>query len=262
MSDRRRQRPRYAVAALIAAGHAGVIAMAMLAHGPKPIVAQPEPIMAALLLPEEVESPPAALPVPTAAVALPDVVVPIVHLDIQQEAPPQIAVTPGPAPQVVEPPPVAMAAPAAPLAATAESASNEPVSVTAVEYLRAPVVAYPPAAKQARAEGTVHVRAVVEKDGRVREVRVNRSSGFTSLDKAACDAVSGALFRPYLHNGAARAAVVVVPVDFALKTRSAGRGKPRSEKHCDRPQEGRDAPRCHPERDDRLPENVSLTLAD
>ena len=99
--------------------------------------------------------------------------------------------------------------------------TSEPIMATSVEYVRPPVVSYPAAAKQARASGTAQIRAVVETDGRVREVSVERSSGHASLDKAALESVRGALFRPYMHNGIARAALVIVPVEFGLKSRDA-----------------------------------------
>jgi TonB family protein len=108
---------------------------------------------------------------------------------------------------------------------------------TSVEYVRAPVLVYPAAAKQARASGTVQVRAVVETDGRVREVRVDRSSGHSSLDKAATEAMRGALFKPYMHDGIARAAVVIVPMDFGLKTRESKRDGNSGAERCSRLQQ-------------------------
>jgi TonB family protein len=74
----------------------------------------------------------------------------------------------------------------------------------------------------------VQVRALVDVNGHAREARVYRSSGFAALDRAACESVLAALFRPYLHNGVPRSVNVIVPVTFALATRGAGdRGPPR-----------------------------------
>ena len=78
---------------------------------------------------------------------------------------------------------------------------------------------------QARAQGVVQVRALVDETGHAREARVHRSSGFAALDRAACDSVLAALFRPYLHNGVPRSVDVIVPVTFALKQRGGGRGR-------------------------------------
>jgi TonB family protein len=66
----------------------------------------------------------------------------------------------------------------------------------------------------------VHVRALVDVDGHAREVSVARSSGFELLDRAACDAVLGALFKPYRRNNVARSMVVIVPVNFSLTVRT------------------------------------------
>lgn len=49
-------------------------------------------------------------------------------------------------------------------------------------------ILYPPAAKAAGHEGTVHLLLRVEADGRVREVSVAASSGFPELDHAAVEA--------------------------------------------------------------------------
>ena len=65
-------------------------------------------------------------------------------------------------------------------------------------------------------------------DGRPREVEVARSSGFALLDKAACEAVLGALFKPHRRNNVARRMVVIVPVDFFLNVRVA-RGREASQ---------------------------------
>jgi TonB family protein len=49
---------------------------------------------------------------------------------------------------------------------------------------------------------------------------VYRSSGHASLDKAATEAMLAALFKPYTRDGVARAAVVIVPMEFSLKART------------------------------------------
>jgi periplasmic protein TonB len=212
---------RIAVAAAIAVGHAVLIAVGMLARGHVAEDMTPAPIVALLLMPERDEQPLPSLP-KHAEVPLPEVVVPQVEIEIRQDVPPPItvAVSVAPAPVVAyDPPPATQAVPAA-----SEVNSAVPILATAVEYVRPPAVHYPPAARQARASGTVLIRAVVDTDGHVREVRVDRSSGYSLLDKAAGEAVLGALFRPYIHNGIARLAIVIVPVEFNLRTRTANRG--------------------------------------
>jgi periplasmic protein TonB len=58
---------------------------------------------------------------------------------------------------------------------------------------------YPPEAGRARIEGTVVLLAVIDKDGTVRDVRVE--SGLPVLAQAAIEAVKQWRYRPYLMNG-------------------------------------------------------------
>jgi protein TonB len=132
-------------------------------------------------------------------VRLPTPDVPPVNIDVSEEP----AVTITIAKDIEAPPPA--------------SDASAPIMATTVEYIRMPVVVYPPAAKRAHVTGTVHVRALVEIDGRVREASVHRSSGYELLDRAACESVRGALFKPYMLNGIARTALVTVPVGYFLK---------------------------------------------
>jgi len=165
-----------------------------------------DPVLVTLLTERRAE------PVPTPGIPLREVrpptpVAPIVSIDLDDE--------PAPAPS-----PIANTT----LAAAAETGdANAPIIASTVEYIRPPAVVYPLAAKRAHATGTVQVRALVETDGQVREAQVHRSSGNALLDRAACDSVRGALFRPYMVDGAARAALVIVPIDFSLKIRTASR---------------------------------------
>ena len=79
-------------------------------------------------------------------------VVPVISIDIPVEAPRAITVASKPAPAPPAPP----------------SDADAPIMATSVEYVRPPVVRYPASARQARATGTVQVRALVELDGHVR----------------------------------------------------------------------------------------------
>jgi periplasmic protein TonB len=101
-----------------------------------------------------------------------------------------------------------------------EAAAGAPLQISQAQYLRAPVLRYPPAALSARREGSVGLRVLVGQDGRVIEVDVERSSGYAPFDEAACSAVRAALFKPYTVNGEPRLVLVRIPVDFTLKRRS------------------------------------------
>lgn len=115
-----------------------------------------------------------------------------------------------------EPPP-ASAPPSAPVG------SGAPLIVEAVEYLRPPAPRYPPAARHARHEGLVELLVRIDGDGLARDIRIEKSSGYASLDSAAIDSVRAARFKPYEVNGVARSVIVVVPIEFSLRLRSARR---------------------------------------
>lgn len=78
----------------------------------------------------------------------------------------------------------------------------------------APKPVYPDLALQAQVEGTVVVRALVRRDGRVGETRIER--GVPLLNDAAVAAVSRWTFAPARTNHVAVACWVVVPVRFRL----------------------------------------------
>lgn len=192
-----------AMAAIVAIH--GVLATVMLLSGTVPFV-EPhvEPIQVALMTEQPETAPPPRIPLQE--MQFPTPVIPIVSIDLNEDPPPTITVA------------------AAPQAAPAPvTDAGAPIMATTVEYVRRPVLHYPPEARRARATGTVQVRALVEVDGQVRDVRVHRSSGHSLLDRAACESVREALFKPYMLNGTARAALVIVPIDFNLTMRTASR---------------------------------------
>lgn len=73
---------------------------------------------------------------------------------------------------------------------------------------------YPERARAAGVDGTVLVQALVGKDGRVRDVRIQKS--IPLLDAAAREAVSAWVFKPALSAGQPVAVWVAVPVKFTL----------------------------------------------
>jgi protein TonB len=109
---------------------------------------------------------------------------------------------------------VETAPPASPQAAT----SDVPVVVETVDYLKAPPPTYPRKARRTRAQGTVLLQVLIDTRGHAREVQVHRSSGHEELDSAARDIVLQAwTFRPYVERGVPRNALVIVPIEFALR---------------------------------------------
>lgn len=97
--------------------------------------------------------------------------------------------------------------------------ADVPVELQTVDYLERVEPRYPPMAKRARAQGTVFLRVIIGIDGKPREVQVERSSGHEVLDAAARSAVLKWLFRPHRENGIARAASVIVPIEFSITGR-------------------------------------------
>lgn len=84
------------------------------------------------------------------------------------------------------------------------------------DYLRNPPPAYPESSRLAREEGVVMLLVDVGVQGAPSDVRLQRSSGYSSLDQAAIRAVRGWRFRPGTLAGVAVASSVYVPVRFEL----------------------------------------------
>ena len=75
---------------------------------------------------------------------------------------------------------------------------------------------YPREAIKQRHEGTVLLLVLVDVDGKPINIKVDGSSGYEELDRAAADAVTHWTFRPETVNGIAKRAVVRIPVNFSL----------------------------------------------
>jgi len=135
---------------------------------------------------------------------LPAPVAPLVQITLPDE-PPVAAITVSPPPRIST------------LVPVPGVGADSPVTVSEPDYLQMPQPVYPVAARRARAQGLVQVRALVDEEGHAREATVARSSGFELLDRAACEAVRRALFKPYRLNNVARSMIVIVPVEFSLK---------------------------------------------
>lgn len=75
---------------------------------------------------------------------------------------------------------------------------------------------YPRLAKTAGLTGTVWVKALVDKEGNVRQAQVGKSSGTQSLDEAAVAAAFKNKFKPAIQNGRPVAIWVTYRVDFKL----------------------------------------------
>jgi periplasmic protein TonB len=208
-ASRRSRTPKGVALGVTIALHGLIVAFALTVRTSMQDEVKAEPIVVAMLTEAPAERPALAMTVPIQELSVPTLAPPAVNIDYADEPLPTA---------------ISVSAPATPLASAGPSDdAGLPLMATTVEYVRRPAVVYPPAAKRARATGTVFVRALVEVDGQVREAKVDRSSGYALLDRAACESVLAALFKPYVRDGVARAALVIVPIDFALTLRTASR---------------------------------------
>jgi periplasmic protein TonB len=109
-------------------------------------------------------------------------------------------------------PPVTPVTPATP----APAPTPKTISISQVAYLSPPQLDYPQAARRMQEQGQVHVRVLVDAEGRPQQMSVVRSSGHARLDEAALAAVRATRFKPYAENGLALPFWVVMPLVFEL----------------------------------------------
>jgi protein TonB len=85
------------------------------------------------------------------------------------------------------------------------------------DYRSNPSPPYPRRARIRGYEGTTVLEVLVNSEGRVGDLKVCKSSGYTILDKAALDAVKGWAFQPGMKADRAVDMWVKVPIRFQLK---------------------------------------------
>ena len=84
-------------------------------------------------------------------------------------------------------------------------------------YRKNPPPRYPRMARRRGCEGTVLIKVLVTREGKVKEAKVGQSSGYGVLDRSALNAVKGWLFVPGMKGDQAVEMWVTVPIRFALK---------------------------------------------
>lgn len=102
-------------------------------------------------------------------------------------------------------------APPAPPAPPSDIAPSEDVS-----YRQRNPPRYPPEAMRQQHQGTVVLLVLVGVDGSPKEVKVERSSGYRELDRAAMEAARNWRFNPGKHNGQPVEGYARIPVNFTL----------------------------------------------
>lgn len=84
------------------------------------------------------------------------------------------------------------------------------------DYFRNPPPRYPSISQRLKEQGEVLLRVKVDAKGEPLEIRLQQSSGFSRLDKAAQKAVNQWRFVPAKREGKAVMAWVVVPIEFSI----------------------------------------------
>ena len=136
---------------------------------------------------------------------------------IQQLKPPPTPPPPTPPPPVQEvssmatqaPPP----APPAPPAPPSDITASQDLSYNSRIQPK-----YPPQAMRQHHEGTVILMILVGVDGSPKDIKVDKSSGFRELDRAAMEAARQWRFNPTIRNGQKVEGYARVPVNFNLNS--------------------------------------------
>ena len=101
-------------------------------------------------------------------------------------------------------------------ASLAQETQNVMAEEAKLDYLQVSPPAYPALARERGWEGTVIVKALVEKDGACSQVAVEKSSGHALLDNSAVKAIKEWEFSPARFGNSPYAALTRIPVRFAL----------------------------------------------
>ncbi|RZS58441.1 TonB family protein [Sphaerotilus mobilis] len=126
------------------------------------------------------------------------------------EASTEAAPAPSPAPSTAPAAAPATSTHATTAAAPAPPAAPRPVTLSATDWVRPPVYAYPREAVRRREQGVVALRILFDTQGVPRRVSLLRSSGSATLDEEALAKARAARARPRLQDG--------VPVEFLADT--------------------------------------------
>ena len=201
----------------------GIMAIVIWHSSTMPVLPpEPAPLMVSLITNEVVQPPPKQpeveppKPVPPKPVLTPKVQ-PTVVASARTPTPQDMVVPAAPEPPPPAPAvPTQSAQPTAPISTAPEPAPLPPkiLPSSAVGYLVEPKLAYPPASLELGESGMATLEVLVDEQGRVKDVSVNKSSGYPRLDRAAVTAMRSARFKPYVENGVPRSVRVLAPINF------------------------------------------------
>ncbi|MGZ5201538.1 MAG: energy transducer TonB [Telluria sp.] len=154
-----------------------------------------------MLTPEAPPPPPPEPPKPMPKVAPPDIVVPKQEVETPPPPPdtPQVQATTEPDPAPAQPNQAQSVD--APPAQPSDANTGEMRTAVFADANGCAKPAYPTAAARNGETGTVTLALLVGADGKVTSSRIQHSSGFRDLDKAAVNALSLCTFKPAMNNG-------------------------------------------------------------
>ena len=167
---------------------------------------------------EEVKPPPPPEtpppPPPPEMKAPPPPFIPPVEVQVQQPPPPQNAI----AATTSTPPPTTSLAPPAPPAPPAPAAAPAGPSRTAAvaDFSTCAKPEYPKNSARNEEEGKSVIQFLIGVDGRMVDSKIQRSSGFRDLDRAAQAAIGKCRFKPAMNNGQPEQAWVSVEYVWSL----------------------------------------------
>jgi protein TonB len=187
----------------------------------------PPPLLVSLLSTPEPPSPymraltPLPSPASPTAPALPPTPVPEVRVQAEAAATPPRGQEPAALPDAARRPAAVLVATATPATAATSVAVLAPMPVlipaSAVQYRVLPDIRYPAASRRLDESGLVIVAVLVDAAGLPQDVRLEQSSGFERLDRAALAGVRLARFKPFVLDGRPTAGWVRIPIPFELE---------------------------------------------
>ncbi|EDT08715.1 protein TonB [Paraburkholderia graminis] len=216
--------------ALVAAVHVALLAVILtLRHDPVQPALESRVMTAQLLPPAPVAAPAAVQsvapppPTPTPPVHSKPKVQP---KPTPKSAPAPLREAPAPSPVTVAPPepaaPAAPAAPPTPAAPAAPAIGRQTMEISApknVSHLDCNIAKpdYPALSRRRGETGTAYVKFVVGLTGKLENIELKKSSGFSRLDDAALAAAHASACKPYLEDGQPIRAAYTQPYNFNLE---------------------------------------------
>ncbi len=216
--------------ALVAAVHVALLAVILtLRHDPVQPALESRVMTAQLLPPAPVAAPAAVQsvapppPTPTPPVHSKPKVQP---KPTPKPTPAPLREAPAPSPVTVAPPepavPAAPAAPPTPAAPAAPAIGRQTMEISApknVSHLDCNIAKpdYPALSRRRGETGTAYVKFVVGLTGKLENIELKKSSGFSRLDDAALAAAHASACKPYLEDGQPIRAAYTQPYNFNLE---------------------------------------------